>query len=418
MKKTVIILGCLDSKGEEYGYIKRHINKAGLDTIVIDVGVIGEPLIKPDITNVEVAKAAGADLNKLKSDNPTREKIAPIMAEGAKKIILDLVSNGFSVDGSIKKVHGIISCGGTQGTTLATYVMRALPIGFPKVMVSTMAAGNTKDLIGIKDIVMVPSVADIMGLNKISRIILSEAAGAIVGMVKTEAEKPKEKEKKIIAITTVGITTPAAMKAKEIFIKNGYDTIVFHAVGSGGNAMENLIREGHIDGVFDLATIEVVQQMLGGYLAAAPDRMTAAIDMQVPVVFAPGAVTCNTFGPPETIPERFKGRQIAIHSPMFTNVRTTKEELIALAKEQAKRVNSAKGSLAWFIPIKGFCQYSVEGGPLYNPEADIAYLDTIKKELRQDIPVFIRETHINDPNFAIEMAEYLLKMMRESKNKN
>ena len=260
MKKNIIILGCMDSKGQEYGFIKKHIEKTGLGTVVIDVGVIGEPLIKPDITKYEVAEAAGHDMSKLLSSNPTREKISPIMAEGARKIVLDLISR--------KKAHGLISCGGTQGTTLATYVMRALPVGFPKVMVSTMAAGNTKDLVGIKDIVMIPAVADIMGLNKITKIILSEASGAISGMVKAEEETVEGGGRKVIAITTVGITTPSAMKAKEIFMKNGYDTIVFHAVGSGGNAMESLIREGHIDGVFDLATIEVVQQMLGGYLAA------------------------------------------------------------------------------------------------------------------------------------------------------
>jgi len=405
MKKTIIILGCMDTKGEEYGFIKKHVEKENLNTIVIDVGVIGEPVIKPDITNIDVAKAAGVDLVTLKKDNPTREKIAPIMAEGAKIIVKDLIDK--------KKVHGIISCGGTQGTTLATFVMRALPIGFPKVMVSTMAAGNTANLVGIKDIVMIPSVADIMGLNKITRTILAEASGAISGMVKMEAEKDEKQEKPVIAITTVGITTPGAMKAKEIFIKNGFDTIVFHAVGSGGNAMENLIREGFIDGLFDLATIEVVQQMLGGYLAASPDRMTAAVDMQIPVVIAPGAISCNTFGPVESIPEKFRGRQIAIHSPMFTNVRTNKEELIALAKEQAKRVNSSKGPIEWFIPMKGFCQYSVEGGPLYNPEADEAYFETLKKELRKDIPIHVRQLDINNPEFVTEMAQHLVSMMKQ-----
>lgn len=404
MNKTVIILGCMDSKGEEYGYIKRHIEKTGLKTILIDVGVIGEPVIKPDISNIEVALSAGEDLVSLKNNNPTREKISPIMAQGAKNIVIKLIDEG--------KAQGIISCGGTQGTTLATFVMRSLPIGFPKVMVSTMAAGNTANLVGIKDIVMIPSVADIMGLNRISRIILAEAAGAISGMVGMEAEKAEGQGKKIIAITTVGITTPGAMKAKEVFIKNGFDTIVFHAVGSGGNAMENLIREGHIDGLFDLATIEVIQQMLGGYLAASPDRMTAATELGIPQVIAPGAVTCNTYGPPETIPEKFKGRQIAIHSAMFTNVRTNAEELQELAVEQAKRVNPAKGPIEWFIPMKGFCSYSVEGGPLYSPDADKIYVDMLKKSLRKDISVFIRDTDINDPEFATEMAEHLIKMMQ------
>lgn len=406
MIKAVVILGSMDTKGEEYNFIKKHIEKTGLKTLLVDVGVMGKPLVKPDITNNKVAAAAGENLLELKTNNPTREKISPIMAEGAKNIVLKLIKEN--------KVHGIISCGGTQGTTLASNVMRALPVGFPKVMVSTMAAGNTANFVGIKDIVMIPSVADIMGLNSITRIILGEAAGAIAGMVKMEIEQ-KEGEKPLIGITTVGITTTGAMKAKEILEKNGYDTIVFHAVGTGGQAMESLMKEGHIHGVLDLATIEVVQQMLGGYLAATPERMTVATNLGIPQVISPGAISCNTYGPPETIPEKFRGRKFVRHSALFTNVRTNAEELKALAIEQAKRVNPAKGPIEWFIPMKGFCSYSVEGGPLYEPEADKVYVETLKKELRKDIPVYIRELEINDPVFVTEAAQHLIALMKKSK---
>jgi len=402
----VVILGSMDTKGEEYNFIKKHIEKTGLKTLLIDVGVMGRPLIKPDISNNEVAAAAGENLLELKAGNPTREKISPIMAEGAKNIVLKLIKEN--------KVHGIISCGGTQGTTLASNVMRALPVGFPKVMVSTMAAGNTANFVGIKDIVMIPSVADIMGLNSITRIILGEAAGAIAGMVKMEIEQ-KEGEKPLIGITTVGITTTGAMKAREILEKNGFDTIVFHAVGTGGQAMESLMKEGHIHGVLDLATIEVVQQMLGGYLAATPERMTVATNLGIPQVISPGAISCNTYGPPETIPEKFSGRKFVRHSALFTNVRTNAEELKALAIEQAKRVNPAKGPIEWFIPMKGFCSYSVEGGPLYEPEADKVYVETLKKELRKDIPVYIRELEINDPVFVTEAVQHLIALMKKSK---
>ncbi len=407
MAKTVAILGSMDTKGEEYDFIKRHIEKTGLKTLVIDIGVMGDPVfIKPDFSNTEVARAAKHDLEGLRNKNPTREKIAPIMAEGAKNIVLKLISEN--------KLHGIISCGGTQGTTTATIVMRALPVGFPKVMVSTMAAGNVANFVGIKDIVMIPSVADIMGLNRISRMILGRAAGAVSGMVSMEIEKHKE-DKKLIAITTVGITTPGAMKAKEVFEKNGFETIVFHAVGTGGNAMENLMKEGQIDGVFDLATIEVVQQMLGGYLAASVERMTVATNLGIPQVISPGAVSVNTYGPPETIPEKFRGRKTVRHSALFTNVRTNKEEMVALAKEQAKRVNPAKGPVEWFIPTKGFCSYSIEGGPLYDPEVDKVYVDTLKNELRADIPVYLREVDVNDPGFVTEAAEHLIAMMGKNK---
>ena len=405
MYKTVAILGSMDTKGEEYGFIKRHVEKTGLKAMLIDIGVMGEPVIKPDYTNIQVARAAGKDLEKLKKDNPTREKIAPIMAEGAKNIVTGLVSQN--------KLHGIISCGGTQGTTTATIVMRALPVGFPKVMVSTMAAGNVSNFVGIKDIVMIPSVADIMGLNRISRIILGRAAGAVSGMVQMEIERHEE-DKKLIAITTVGITTPGAMKAKEVFERNGFDTIVFHAVGTGGNAMENLMKEGHIDGVFDLATIEVIQQMLGGYLAASTERMTVATGLGIPQVVSPGAISCNTYGPPDTIPEKFRGRKTVRHSALFTNVRTNREELTALAIEQAKRVNPARGPIEWFIPTEGFCSYSIKDGPLYDPEADSAYIDTLIDELRKDIPVYLRNTDINDPDFVTEAAEHLIAMLKKN----
>jgi len=405
MNKTVAIIGSMDTKGEEYSFIKKHIEKTGLNAILIDTGVMGEPVVKPDISRIQTAQAAGEDLDALKKNNPTREKIAPIMAEGAKNIVLKMIQKN--------SIHGIISCGGTQGTTLATYVMRALPVGFPKVMVSTMAAGNTANFVGIKDIVMIPSVADIMGLNRITRAILGEAAGAVSGMVLMETEQ-KTDDKKLIAITTVGITTTGAMKAKEIFEENGYDTIVFHAVGSGGNAMESLIKEGHIDAVFDLATIEVVQQMLGGYLAASPERMTVATELGIPQVIAPGAVSCNTFGPPETIPEKFRNRQTVRHSSLFTNVRTNSDELRELAAEQARRVNTAKGPIEWFIPLKGFCSYSIKDGPLYNPEADKAYIDTLKASIRKDIPVHLINTDINDPEFVSEMAKRIISMIEDS----
>lgn len=407
MDKKIVILGCIDTKGEEYAFIKRHIEKAGCKTLTIDVGVINPPLFIPDITREEVARAAGENFEKMVAEEPTREKISPVMARGAARIVKKLLAE--------EKAAGIISCGGTQGSTLAALVMQELPVGFPKVLVSTMASGNTSNLVGIKDITMIFSVADIMGLNMVSRKILGRAAGAICGMAQTEIELPVS-VRPLIAITTVGITTPGAMKAKEVINGEGYDVIVFHAVGTGGRAMESLMKEGQIHGVLDLATIEVVQQMLGGYLAATPERMTVATNLGIPQVISPGAISCNTYGPPDTIPERFRGRQFVRHSALYTNVRTNADELIALAKEQARRVNSGKGPIEWFIPMRGFCSYSVEGGPLYNPEADRAYVDTLKAELRDDIPVYIRDLDINDPAFATEAAKRLVALVREHRS--
>ena len=404
MDKKIVILGSIDTKGEEYAFIKRHIEKAGCKALTIDVGVINPPLFIPDITREDVARAAGENFEKMVAEEPTREKISPVMARGATRIVKKLIAE--------EKAAGIISCGGTQGSTLAALVMQELPVGFPKVLVSTMASGNTSNLVGIKDIAMIFSVADIMGLNMVSRKILGRAAGAICGMAQTEIELPVS-VRPLIAITTVGITTPGAMKAKEVINGEGYDVIVFHAVGTGGRAMESLMKEGQMHGVLDLATIEVVQQMLGGYLAATPERMTVATSLGIPQVISPGAISCNTYGPPDTIPERFRGRQFVRHSALYTNVRTNADELIALAKEQARRVNPGKGPIEWFIPMRGFCSYSVEGGPLYNPEADRAYVDTLKAELRDDIPVYIRDLDINDPEFATEAAERLTALVRE-----
>ena len=404
MKRSIVILGCMDTKGEEYTFIRRHILKAGCDTLTMDVGVIHPPLFDPDITRHEVAKAAGEDFDALFAEGPTRERISPVMARGAALIVNELLASG--------KVHGIISCGGTQGSTLAALVMQELPVGFPKLLVSTMASGNTSNLVGIKDITMMFSVADIMGLNRVSRKILGRAAGAIAGMASMDIESV-EQEQPLIAITTVGITTPGAIKAKEVLGEAGFDTIVFHAVGTGGRAMESLMKEGQINGVLDLATIEVIQEMLGGYLAATPERMTVATNLGIPQVICPGAVTCNTYGPPETIPEKFRGRQFVRHSSLYTNVRTNAEELQKLARVQAERVNPAKGPIEWFIPMKGFCSYSTPGGPLHNPEADRIYVETLKEELRQDIPIHIRDLDINDPVFATEAAEHLITLVQQ-----
>ncbi len=404
MKRTVVILGCMDTKGEEYAFIRQHIGKAGCDTLTIDVGVMNPPIFKPDISRHEVAEAAGENFDTLFAEGPTRERISPVMAKGAVKIVKEMLASN--------RVHGIISCGGTQGSTLAALVMQELPVGFPKLLVSTMASGNTSNLVGIKDITMMFSVADIMGLNRVSRRILGRAAGAIAGMAGIEIESGTE-GRALIAITTVGITTPGAMKAKEVLEEAGFDIIVFHAVGTGGRAMESLMKEGQINGVLDLATIEVIQEMLGGYLAATPERMTVATGLGIPQVICPGAVTCNTYGPPETIPEKFRGRQLVRHSALYTNVRTNADELKALARVQAERVNPGKGPIEWFIPMKGFCSYSIEGGPLYNPEADRVYVETLQEELREDIPLHIRDLDINHPAFAAEAAEHLIAMVKQ-----
>ncbi len=319
----------MDTKSEEFGFVKKLIEQNGLKTMVIDVGVIDPPGLNPDVTRYEVAKTAGKDLNKLIKDGPSREVVAPIMAEGVKKILAELLSKN--------KVHGIISLGGTQGTSLATEVMKSLPIG---------------------------------------------------------------------------ITNQGAIKAKEVFEKSGYETIVFHACGPGGPTMESLIKENQIDGVFDLVTVEVMQEMFDGLLFKKSDRMTVAAEMGVPQIICPGGID-NIFGPRDIIMKHFNGRPVIHHSAIFSNTRATAEELAKFAKEQAKRVNNAKGPIEWFIPIKGFCSYTVKGEKFYDPEADKVYVDTLKKELRKDIPVHVLDKDINDPEFAMKAAERLIEIMKK-----
>jgi len=403
MKERIVLLGTMDTKGEEFGFIKSLIERNGLRTLVIDVGVIDPPALEPDITRYEVARQAGKDLDVIIRKGPSREIVSRIMAGGAKRILAKLASS--------EEMDGIISLGGTQGTSLATAVMRSLPVGIPKVMVSTVAAGDTSSLVGFKDITMINAIADIAGLNRVTRKILTEAAGAICGMAKMKIGK-KEDKRKLVGITNIGITTRGAMKAKEVFEKAGYATMVFHACGPGGPAMESLMREGQIDGVLDYVTVEVMQEMFDGLLFKKSDRMTVAAEMGIPQIICPGGID-NIFGPRDIIMKHFSGRPVIHHSAVFSNTRATSEELAGLAKEQAKRVSNARGPVEWFVPTKGFCSYTVKGEAFYDPEADKMYINTLTGALRDDIPVHIIDKDINNPEFATQAAERLIELMKK-----
>lgn len=400
--KKIVILGTLDTKGREVEFIRLEILSHGHEALIIDTGVVGEPVIEADISREAVATRGGTPLSKLLV-NPEREEAAPVMAQGSKKIVLELLDK--------KQISGIISLGGTQGTTLATEVMRALPVGFPKVMVSTMASGNTAPFVDIKDIVMIFSVADIMGLNPITKKILSNAACAVCGMAESTVEILIDKP--LVGITTVGITTKAAMKAMDVLEDEGYDCIVFHAVGTGGRAMEDLIKHGHIKAVLDIATLEVTNEMFGGLLAADQERLTVAGKHGLPQVLAPGAIAVNVHGTPDSIPERFKDRKKVRHSPKITNIRITKEEEEAVAREIAKRLSHTKEPAVFLVPRKGYDSYSMVGKVFWEPEADEAFVRVLKEKLPKNIEVIERDADINDPVFATEMANTLITLMKE-----
>lgn len=402
-RKNIVILATLDTKGIETQYVREQIEEFGETALVVDVGVVGEPATEADVTRQEVAEAGGTPLAKLLED-PDREVAAPIMAAGATKIVSQLVDDG--------KVQGIVSMGGTQGTTLATKVMRALPYGFPKVMVSTMASSNVAPWVDIKDITMMYSVTDILGLNPVMRTILSNAAGAVVGMA--QATVPMEStEKPLVGVTTVGITTQGAMKAIEVLEAAGYETIVFHAVGTGGRAMEQLMEEGVIGAVLDYSTIEVSNEMFDALLAGGEKRLTTAGRLGLPQVLAPGAIEVLVFNEPETVPPPFNTRTLIRHSPQITDVRLNGEEMARVGEEIARRLKHTTDEAVFIIPTAGYDSYAVSGEGFYDPEADQAFVDALKANVPKNIKIIERDTHIEDPAFATEAANLLIELIEK-----
>jgi uncharacterized protein (UPF0261 family) len=404
--KTIIVMATLDTKGTEAQFIRRHIEGFGLKTVLIDTGVVDRPSATADISREQVAEAGGVAFSKL-SEKPTREEAAPVMAEGATRIVLDLVSKGLA--------HGIISVGGTQGTTLSTKVMRSLPYGFPKVMVSTMASGNVRPWVDIKDITMMFSVADILGLNAFTRQILANAAAAVCGMATVTAELGSRDEH-LVAITTVGITTRGAMAAVESLERGGYQTIVFHANGAGGRAMEQMMKEGIIDGVLDYATIEVSNELHHAMLAGGPERLTTAGKLGIPQVLCPGAIEVLVFGEPDSVPDRYRGRTLIRHSPQITDVRLNTTEMAEVGQEVARRLSHTQRDAVFLVPSAGYDSYATKGQGFYDPEADAAFVGELKAGVPPCIQVLERQIDIEDPAFAQEAANKLIELMARGKD--
>jgi uncharacterized protein (UPF0261 family) len=395
-------MATLDTKGVEVDYIRGLVEARVHRALVVDTGLIGEPATRPDISNREVAAAGGGLLEALRK-RADREESGPVMAAGATKIIRDLVARG--------DVHALIALGGTQGTTLSTSVMRELPYGFPKIMVSTMASGNVGPWVGTSDITMMFSVTDIMGLNPFMRRILANAAGAACGMA--EVDLPSEKGKPLVAITTVGITTQGAMTAGKALENAGYETIVFHAVGTGGQAMEEMMRQGLIAAVLDFSTIEVSNEMHHALLAGGPNRLTVAGKLGLPQVLCPGAIEVLVFNEPETVPLKFSGRRMVRHSPKITDVRLTREEMADVGREVAKRMQATSEPAVFLIPNGGYDSYATVGEPFYDPEADGAFVAELRKSVPHNIRIVERDLDINDPAFATEAAETLIRLMQQ-----
>ena len=405
MEKTIVLLGTLDTKGLEFGYAREKIIEKGCHVIVVDAGILGKPLLEPDITREQVAEAAGLRIEDVASLGDL-EKAIEVMSQGATAIVLQLYQSG--------RLNGILSLGGTTGTSLVTAAMRALPVGVPKIMVSTVAAWDTRSYLGAKDIIMIPPVTDILGLNRITKRMLATAAGAIVGMVLADPG-PLPAEKPLIGVTLHGDIMPCLNVAKEILEARGYEVIVFAAVGTGGKALEEWIEQGLIDGVFDLVTHEVAVHLHGGLCDSGPYRMETAGRKGIPQVVAPGGIEMALcFNPSQGIPEHLRARKIYIHNPIVGAVRLNKEEMAAIGKVMAEKLNRAIGPTAVIIPQKGFSGPDIEGNDMYDPDANFAFIEALKKDLKPEIELVELDAHINDKLFAETAATLLDALMHKS----
>ncbi len=403
MAKTVVIAGALDTKGTDFAYLKELIEREGVNTLVVDFGVMGEPAFPPDITRAEVAKAGGGDIAYL-ATGEHKDEAMRIMAEGLAVVVRRLYDEG--------KLDGIISMGGSGGTSIATTAMRALPIGVPKVMVSTVGGGDVSAYAGTKDITFMPSIVDVAGLNRISRVIYANAAGAIAGMVKMERPSAAE-AKPIIVASMFGNTTPAVNHAKSILEAEGYEVLVFHATGTGGRVMESLITDGYAVGSLDITTTELADEVCGGVLSAGPERCLAAARAGIPTVLVPGCVDMANFWGMDTVPEKYRNRKLYQWNPNVTLLRTNVEENIKIGEMIARAANESKGPVAVLVPLKGVSMLDSPGGAFWDPEADRACFDAIKRNLRPDIPYIELDYNINDPEFSGKVAETLLEMLRK-----
>ncbi len=407
MAKTIGIIGALDTKGAEFAFLKAEIEKRGCKTLVINIGVIGEPLFPPDINSEEVARAGGKELSEL-IQRRDRGEAMEVMTRGIAVVVKRLQEEG--------KINGVISMGGGGGTVVGTSAMRALPIGFPKVMVSTVASGDVSAYVGTSDLVMMPSVVDVAGLNRLSRTIFTNAAGAICGMVMSEVEKSDE-ERPLIAASQFGNTTRAVDNARKIMEANGYEVLVFHATGTGGKTMESLIASGYITGVLDITTTEWADEVCSGVLSAGPTRLEAAAKSGIPQVVVPGCIDMCNFWAPETVPEKYKDRLFYQWNPNVTLMRTTPEENARMGEIFAEKLNQARGPVAVFVPLKGVSELDAPGKPFWWPEANQAFVEALKRHLRPDIPVILMDNNINDPEFSGKVAETLLEMLKKSEVK-
>jgi len=403
--KTVYVLATLDTKGLEAAFVRDQLVRLQVPAKIVDTGCMGSPAVQADISRDEVFRLAGTTLSAMREKRDRGEAVKAA-ARGATALIQGLHARG--------EVAGVLGLGGSAGTIIGTSAMRALPIGIPKVMVSTLASGTVRQFVGDKDILMMNSIVDILGINRISRPILANAARAVAGMTSLPAAPIEGPDKPLIAVTMFGVTTACVMRAKEDLEKAGFEVLVFHATGNGGQAMETLISEGLIAGVLDLTTTELADELCGGFLSAGPERLTAAARAGVPQVVSVGALDMVNFYAPDSVPAKYRGRKFYSHNPVVTLMRTTPEENARIGADLGAKVAAARGPKAIVLPRRGVSAIDAAGQPFDDPEARQS-LSTAIREHARGVEILEMDKHINDPEFADAAVRKLLELMKVGK---
>lgn len=403
--KTIALIGTFDTKGEEYLYIKNKIENLGLRTLTIHAGIF-EAAFSPDINHDLIAILGEESISKLQ-EKKDRGHAMEVMSKGLCALVPKLYEE--------KLFDAVLALGGTGGTSLVTPCMRLLPLGVPKIMVSTMASGDVSRYVGTSDILMMPSIVDVAGINRISSQVFTHAVYAIVGMVEHENTDIPVK-KPLIVGTMYGVTTPCVMKAKEYLEQKGYEVIIFHASGTGGKMMESLINSGIVDGVLDLTTTEWIDEIGGGIMAAGQERLDAAALNGIPQVVSVGAADMITFGERDSLPEKYEGRVVYMHNPAITVVKSNVEENVAFGIKVGEKLNQCKNNAALLLPLRGISMNDKAGSKYYGPKEDQALFITLKKVINNPLVEIIDvDAHINDETFAIFAAKKLITLMETKK---
>ena len=401
----MVLIGTLDTKGVEYEFARNRFQKAGLKTILINAGILGQSPIQSDVTNEQVALAGSSDLQTLKTKND-RGFAVSVMTKGVNQIVQDLYKKG--------ELDAIFALGGSGGSTISSFAMRNLPIGVPKVLVSTLVSSNAASFVGESDMALFASVVDIAGVNSLSAKVIANAVDATIGMVNGEKVDIKN-NRKLVAASMFGVTTQCVTDARKILEENDLEVITFHMTGTGGKSMENLIRQGFINAVLDVTTTEICDEIVGGTLSAGPDRLTAAVEMKIPQVVSVGALDMVNFGSKNTVPEKFKNRNLYVHNENVTLMRTTPEECEKIALDIATKLNKATSPVTLFLPLKGVSAIAIKGGVFFDQEADDALFSTLRKNVGNNVELVELDCAINDNDFSTAIANKLIQLVKVGK---